>query len=393
MPKKLVPDNWLFGVVLALLGIGVVMVYSASAIVAAERFKDPYFFLKKQLFWGVVGSMVMLGVMTVDYRKWRPWIVPLLAISFILLVLVLIPPFGREINGTRRWLRLGPLSFQPTELAKIALVFYLAEFLDRRRKVLGTFVFGFLPPLVVVGALALLVVAQPDLGNSLAMVAMVFCMLYIAGASLKQMALVGALGVLPLAALAVMGTAYRLKRIFVFLDPWADPRGAGFQIIQSFLALAGGGLWGKGLGESKQKLFYLPEPHTDFIFAIIGEELGFIGATALMLFFGFLIWRGIRVGLRAPDAFASLLAIGLTSMLATQAIINLGVVVGLLPTKGLPLPLVSFGGSSLVMTMLSVGVLLNISQHSTWGPAMEKRSTLSGAGTRARVEFTATGAG
>lgn len=362
MPKKVSPDYWLFLVVLSLVGLGIVMVYSASAIIAADRVHDPYFFLKKQGLWAVIGLGVLWAAMVVDYRRWRGVIIPLLAVAFVLLVLVLIPPFGQEINGTRRWLRWGPFSFQPTELAKLALVLYLADFLARRQAVVGQFFQGFLPPLLVTGAMAGLILLQPDLGSSVALVAMVFCLLFLAGARLGQMLVVG-LAAVPVVILAISGASYRLKRILTFLDPWADPRGSGFQIIQSYLALGGGGLVGRGLGESKQKLFYLPEPHTDFIFAILGEELGFLGAVATVTLFGLLLWRGVRVGLRVADPFGALLALGLTVMLTTQALVNLGVVVGLLPTKGLPLPFVSSGGSSLVMAMLSVGVILNISQH------------------------------
>ncbi len=362
MPRKVSPDYVLFLVVLALLGLGIVMVYSASAILATERFRDPYFFLKKQCFWALLGLGVLWSVMTVDYRRWRPFVLPLLVGAFALLVLVLVPPFGHAINGTRRWLRWGPVSFQPTELAKLALVLYLADFLTRRQARIGSFVEGVLPPLLVTGAAAGLVLLQPDLGSSVALVAVVLCMLFLAGTRPQHMAVIG-LSAVPVVVVAVTGASYRLRRIFAFLDPWADPRGAGFQIIQSYLALGGGGLLGRGLGESKQKLFYLPEPHTDFVFAILGEELGFVGAVFTVGLFGLVLWRGIRVGLRVTDSFGALVAFGVTAMLSTQALVNLGVVVGLLPTKGLPLPLVSFGGSSLLIAMAGVGILLNISQH------------------------------
>lgn len=362
MPKKLVPDMWLFGAVVALVSIGVVMVYSAGALVAADRFRDPHFFLKKQLFWAVLGLGGLWATMTLNYRSLQRVVIPLLVLSLILLVLVLLPPFSQEINGTRRWLRWGPVSFQPAELAKFSLVVYLAAFLTRRREVVESFWLGLLPPLLVAGGMAALVLVQPDLGSSLTLVALVFCLLFLAGGRLKQMSLVAA-SALPLVAVAIYMTPYRLRRIMTFLDPWADPRGSGFQIIQSYLALGSGGLTGRGLGESKQKLFYLPEPHTDFIFAILGEELGLLGAVAVIGLFGLLFWRGIRVGLAAPDPFGTYLALGLTVLLACQTLINLGVVTGVLPTKGLPLPFVSFGGSALVMAMAAAGVLLNISQH------------------------------
>ncbi len=362
MPRKMSPDYWLFLVVLALLGLGVVMVYSASAILATDRFRDAHFFLKKQLFWAVLGLGVMWGVMAVDYRRWRPLVSPLLALAFVLLVLVLVPPFGQSINGTRRWLRWGPVSVQPTELAKLVLVVYLADFLARRQAVIDSLWRGVLPPLVVTGGVAGLVLLQPDLGSAVAIVGVVLCMIFVAGARLQHLGMIGGLAV-PVVALAVWMAPYRLRRILTFMDPWADPRGAGFQIIQSYLALGGGGLLGRGLGESKQKLFYLPEPHTDFIFAILGEELGFIGAIATVALFGLLLWRGIRIGLRVADPFGALLAFGVSALLINQAVVNLGVVVGLFPTKGLPLPFVSSGGSSLLVAMAAVGILLNISQR------------------------------
>jgi cell division protein FtsW len=362
MPRKMSPDYWLFLVVLALLGLGVVMVYSASAILATDRFRDAHFFLKKQLFWAVLGLGVMWGVMAVDYRRWRPLVSPLLALAFVLLVLVLVPPFGQSINGTRRWLRWGHFSVQPTELAKLVLVVYLADFLARRQAVIGSLWRGVVPPLVVTGGVAGLVLLQPDLGSALAIVGVVLCMIFVAGARLQHLGLIGGLAV-PVVALAVWAAPYRLRRILTFMDPWADPRGAGFQIIQSYLALGGGGLLGRGLGESKQKLFYLPEPHTDFIFAILGEELGFVGAVLTVVLFGLLLWRGIRIGLRVSDPFGALLAFGVSALLLNQAVVNLGVVVGLFPTKGLPLPFVSSGGSSLLVAMAAVGLLLNVSQR------------------------------
>ncbi|HEV8473861.1 MAG TPA: putative lipid II flippase FtsW [Methylomirabilota bacterium] len=362
MPRRLVPDLWLFGVAVVLLSAGVVMVYSASTIVAADRFHDPYFFLKKQLFWALIGAGAMWVALRVDYRWLERAVVPALIVAGVLLVLVLVPPIGQAINGTRRWIRLGPVSFQPAELAKLALVVYLAAFLARKRGDMDRFRTGTLPPLLVAGAMAALVLVQPDLGNCLTLIALTFGLLYLAGSPIKHLAWVAAPAV-PLIALAVWMAPYRMRRITAFIDPWADPRGSGFQIIQSWLALGNGGLLGQGIGGSRQKLFYLPESHTDFIFAILGEELGFVGGLAIVALFAVLIWRGLRVGLRAPDAFGAYLALGITVLLATQTLVNLGVVTGLLPTKGLPLPFISFGGSALLMTMLATGVLLNISQH------------------------------
>ena len=354
---------WLFGIAIVLLSAGVVMVYSASAIVAAERFHDPFFFLKKQLFWALLGAGCTVDgdprSTTAAWRSsWcRRWSWPSCCWSWCSC-----SPFGQSINGTRRWLRLGPVSFQPVELAKLALV-HLPGRVPRAE--------GRAARRVLARARAAArwwrdcwpgwSCAQPDLGNCLTLLALTFGLLFLAGRRARHLGLHpgrraaggGGLGHRP----------YRLRRIMAFLDPWQDPRGSGFQIIQSYLAIGGGGLFGRGIGESRQKLFYLPEAHTDFIFAIIGEELGFVGAVAVVALFAVLIWRGLRVGLRAPEPFGGYLALGITVLLATQTIVNLGVVTGLLPTKGLPLPFISSGGSALVVTMASTGVLLNISQH------------------------------
>ncbi|HEX5814772.1 MAG TPA: putative lipid II flippase FtsW [Methylomirabilota bacterium] len=361
MPRRLQPDMWLFGAAVVLLSAGVVMVYSASAIVAADRFHDPYFFLKRQLFWAVLGGAALWVALRVDYRLLEKAVLPALVVAGVLLVLVLVPPFGQAINGTRRWIRFGLVSFQPAELAKFALVLYLAAFLARRRGDLSEFRTGALPALAVAGLLAGLVLVQPDLGNCMTLIVVTFGLLYLAGSPARHLAWVAAPAV-PLVALAIWMAPYRLRRITAFVDPWSDPRGSGFQIIQSWLALGNGGLVGQGIGGSRQKLFYLPEAHTDFIFAVVGEELGFIGATAMVALFAVVVWRGLRIGLRAADPFGSYLALGLTVLLATQTLVNLGVVTGLLPTKGLPLPFISFGGSALLMTMVATGVLLNISQ-------------------------------
>jgi cell division protein FtsW len=362
MPRMLRPDWWLLGVAVVLVALGVVMVYSASAIVAAGRFDDPYLFLKKQLFWALLGGACLLGALHVDYRRLQTLGWPILVAVSALLVLVLVPPLGQPINGTWRWLRLGPLSIQPAELAKLALVIYLAAFLARHRQEVGDWRRSFLPPLAIAGGLAALILAQPDLGNSLTLITVTLALLFLAGSQVRHLLLLVAAAV-PLLGVAVLLAPYRLRRITTFMDPWSDPRGSGFQIIQSWLAMGSGGLFGRGIGESRQKLFYLPEAHTDFIFAVIGEELGFVGAGAVLVAFAILVWRGLRVGVRAPDAFGAYLALGITVLIATQTLVNLGVVTGLLPTKGLPLPFISFGGSALLTTMLATGLLLNVSQH------------------------------
>ncbi|PYM75967.1 MAG: stage V sporulation protein E [Candidatus Rokuibacteriota bacterium] len=337
MPRRLTPDLSLFGVVLALVSIGVVMVYSASAIMAADRFHDPGHFLKKQGVWAGLGMIALFAGLCFDYRRLQRLVAPLLVLSFALLVLVLVPPFGQEINGTRRWLRLGPVSFQPVELAKLSLLLYLASFLARRGEVVESFGRGLLPLLLMAGAMAGLTMLQPDMGNAVVLIVLTLALAYLGGARPAHMGLIAG-AALPLAAVAIAMKPYRLRRVAAFLNPWNDP-------------------------QSKQKLFYLPESHTDFIFAIIGEELGAMGALVVVGLFAVLIWRGLRIGLRAPEPFGAYLALGLTIMLATQTLVNLGVVTGLLPTKGLPLPFISFGGSALTMTLFSTGILLNISQH------------------------------
>jgi cell division protein FtsW len=362
MPKKLVPDMWLLGAAVLLLSIGVVMVYSASAIVAADRFRDPYYFLKKQLVWAALGGACLWAALRLDYRRLERWVLPLLALAAVLLVLVLVPPLGQAINGTRRWIRMGPVSFQPAELAKLALVVFLAAFVARRREAIGDAWRGFVPPLAVAGALAGLVILQPDLGNAVTLLALTFAVLFLAGSRTRHLGYVAAAAA-PLIVVAIALAPYRLRRIMAFVDPWQDPRGDGFQIIQSWLAIGSGGLLGRGIGDSRQKLFYLPEAHTDFIFAVIAEEVGLAGALAVLALFALVVWRGLRIGLRAPDVFGAYLALGITVLLATQTLVNLGVVTGLLPTKGLPLPFISFGGSALLVTMAATGILLNISQH------------------------------
>src|SRR3989442_5542761 len=289
MPRKLAPDIWLFGVAVVLLSAGVVMVYSASAIVAADRFHDPYFFLKKQIFWALLGAACLWVAIRVDYRRLEAFVLPLLIFAGILLVLVLVSPFGQAINGTRRWIRLGPVSFQPAELAKLALVVYLAAFLAKKRDSLDDFRQGLLPPLPGAGTLGALVLAQPDLGNCRTPIALTFALLFLAGGRLGHLGLILAPAV-PLIAIAIWAAPYRLRRITAFLDPWSDPRGSGFQIIQSWLAFGNGGVLGQGIGASKQKLFYLPEAQPDFIFSIVGEELGFLGAAGGVSPFRGVLW-------------------------------------------------------------------------------------------------------
>jgi len=344
-----------------LLSFGLVMGTSASAAIALEQFQDPYYYLKRQLVFAVVGTLFLVAALRTDPQQWRKWVYPLLVLTFLALVVVLIPWIGREVGGARRWLRLGPVSLQPAELAKFTAILYTAHSLDKRGERIEDFTFGYMPNLVVLSLFFVLLLLEPDLGTALVLAIVVLSLLLVGGARLSHLVATGLMS-LPFLYVAIEGTAYRRRRILAFLDPWGDPQDSGFQLIQSFLAFGKGGFWGLGLGEGRQKLFYLPEPHTDFIFSVVGEELGFIGATAVVVLFAVLVWRGFRIAQRCREPFRRYLAFGVTLGIAVQALINMGVVMGMLPTKGLALPFVSMGGSSLVMNLMMVGILLNLSR-------------------------------
>jgi cell division protein FtsW len=337
------------------------MVYSASAVVALERFRQPYLFLTKQALWSVLGLAVLVVAMRVDYRTYKneAFIWCLIGAVTLMLVGVL---FSAPVNGTRRWFGVGGLGIQPSELAKIACVFFTALILERRMHRIDDLSYSLLPIGVIVGLVVALILLQPDFGTSVSLVMVVAVMIFAAGLHYRYF--VGlALAALPAIYLVLVAAPYRRRRLLAFWDPWADPLGDGFQIIQSLVAVGTGGVFGRGLMAGVQKLFYLPEPHTDFIYAVISEELGLVGATAILICFCVIAWRGLRISARAEDSFGSFVALGLTTMIAAQAFINISVVLGLMPTKGIPLPLVSFGGSSLLINLLGMGVLLNISQH------------------------------
>ena len=361
MARKLTSDKWLFLAALALICASVVMVYSASALMALERYQQPYFFLIKQIMWAALGVAVLSIVMRVDYRTYRNdrlvW--SLLAVAAILLIAVL---FSRPVNGARRWFAVSSFGIQPSELAKLAAVFFTALILERRRHRINELGYAIVPIAVIVGALTGLILLEPDFGTAVSLLAVVGVMVFAAGFSYRYL-LSGLLLALPALYVILISADYRRRRLLAFLDPWADPQGDGFHIIQSIIAVGTGGVLGKGLMNGVQKLFYLPEPHTDFIFAVISEEMGLLGASVVLLCFCVIAWRGLRTALRAPDGFGAFLALGITMMLVLQAFVNISVVLGLLPTKGIPLPLVSSGGSSLLINLLGVGVLLNISQH------------------------------
>jgi cell division protein FtsW len=351
----------LFGATLLLVCCSVVMVYSASAVLAMERFQQPYLFLTKQALWAALGLAMLAVTMRIDYRTYRneAFIWGLTGLVGILLVAVL---FSAPVNGTRRWFGVGGLGIQPSELAKLAAILFTALMLERRMHRINELSYSLPPVAIVTGGMILLILLQPDFGTSIALMAIVGVLIFSAGLHYKYL-VASVLFVVPALYVVLVSAPYRRQRLMAFWDPWADPLGAGFQIIQSEIAVGTGGLFGRGLMAGVQKLFYLPEPHTDFIYAVIGEELGLAGTTVILLCFCLIAWRGLRIALRAEDAFGSFVALGLTTMVAVQAFINMSMVLGLTPTKGIPLPLVSSGGSSLLINLLGIGVLLNISQH------------------------------
>ncbi len=344
-----------------LVGTGLIMVYSSSTILAMKSYGDFFFFVKRQLLWSVLGFTALWFLAHYPYSHLRKWVRPALFVSALLLVAVLVLSIGKTVGGARRWLSLGPISFQPAELLKIVLVLYLADTLARKGERITSFVQGVLPSLVILGGFSVLLLLQPDLGTAVIVIAVGIVMIYLAGARFAQLVSLG-LAALPVVFLLIYQVDYRRRRLDAFLDPWQEPLGKGFQLIQSYLALGSGGLWGRGLSESQQKLFYLPAPHTDFIFSIVGEELGFVGAFGLLLLFGFLIWKGLAIARRCSDDFGKLLAAGLTVLLGLQTVINLGVTTGLVPTKGITLPFISAGGSSLFFSLVAIGILLSISR-------------------------------
>jgi cell division protein FtsW len=360
--KKTTPDFVLVIVILSLLSIGLIMVYSASAVWADFRFDDSFYFAKRQLLFAVVGLVAMFFIMNVDYWTWRNWSKILLIICFILLIAVLIPGIGNVRNGSRSWIGVGAFSIQPSEFMKLAMIMFLAKYLTTNQKRITQFTKGFVPSLALVFLAFGLIMLQPDLGTGTVMVGTCMIMIFVAGAKISHFIGLGLVGVAGFVGL-ILAAPYRMDRITSYLDPWSDPLGTGFQIIQSLYAIGPGGLFGLGLGQSRQKFFYLPEPQTDFIYAILAEELGFIGGAFVLLLFALLLWRGIRVALNAPDLYGSFLAVGIISMIAVQVMINIGVVTGLIPVTGITLPFFSYGGSSLTLMLMAVGILLNISRY------------------------------
>ncbi|WP_027339303.1 putative lipid II flippase FtsW [Halonatronum saccharophilum] len=359
------PDFFMFFVLITLLGIGVVMVFSATSISAYQTYGDSFRFLKRQLGWSVVGVTTMLFVMKIDYHKYLKWAPKFLLLSIVLLIVLLIPGVGREVKGSTRWIVLGPLPpLQVSEVAKVAMVVYVARYISLKDQKMKKFWGGLLQPLVILGVVFGLIMLQPDLGTAVTIAGTIMVMFIAGGAKILHIGGLGSLAV-PGIFYMIITEPYRLRRLLSFLDPWEDPLGTGFHIIQSLYALGSGGLFGAGLGKSRQKFFYLPEPGTDFIFSVLGEELGFIGIFTVIALYFLFAWRGLQTALYAEDLFGSMLAVGITTMITLQAIINMAVVSGSMPVTGITLPFISYGGSSLVFMLIGVGILLNVSCYTT----------------------------
>ncbi len=353
-------DRVLIVLIAVLVIFGIMMVFSASSAVAYDENADAAFYLKKQLLWAVLGLTAMVAMMRIDYHLLRTYVYPIFLVSLCLLVLVLVPGVGKKINGARRWIDLMGFTFQPGELIKLTLVIYLSYSLTKKYEKIKTFTVGFVPHIILLLVVAALIMLEPDFGAAVTIGAIVIIMMFVAGTRFYYLAAT-VIAAVPVVYFCIVHSAYRMRRIMAFMDPWADPLDTGYHIIQSFLAFGSGGIVGAGLGEGTQKLFYLPFAYSDFIFAVIGEELGFIAVVAVIAAFGLLCMRGIRIAKRAPDLFGSYLAVGITALITIEVILNIGVVTGLLPTKGMTLPFISYGGSSLLTSLAAMGVLLNVS--------------------------------
>ncbi|MBF0384596.1 MAG: putative lipid II flippase FtsW [Candidatus Omnitrophica bacterium] len=348
-------------IVVILLSLGIVMIYSSSGVYARQTLGDSAYFLFRHLLFLSIGIMAMLFIMAMDYRRLQEYSKPMLIFIIILLILVLIPHIGKSTFGARRWFKLGPFGFQPSEFAKLAMLVYVADFLSRKKEKILSLWEGFIPIVCVMGLVCLLIVKEPDLGNSVLIAMITLIMIFIAGANIWHIVSLGLMAV-PALYYLVFRVPYRLARITAFWNPNEDIKGIGFQLYQSQIALGSGGFWGIGLGQSKQKLLYLPAAHTDFILSIIGEEMGLLGTLLVVILFAALIWQGARIAKRANNPFGYYLALGIVAMLGLQAVINIGVNIGALPTKGLPLPFISYGGSALIFNLMAIGLLLNISR-------------------------------
>ncbi len=352
-------DPVLLVVTVLLLGLGLLMVFSASYVMAGEQLGDQYYYLRRQALWAFLGLIGLFVFFKIDYKRLRKLSPAMVLVSFILLTMVYVPGLGLEINEARRWITLGSISIQPAEFTKIALVVFSAAFLSSRKVNLENFWSSSFIPLIITGSSFLFIVEQPDLGSALILIMAVLLLIFVAGTPMKYLWGL-ALSALPILIFFAIREPYRWERLTSFINPWSDPMGSGYHVIQSFYALGPGGWFGVGLGQSTQKFYYLPEPHNDFIFSVIGEELGFLGATAVLFLFLVLIWRGIIIALNAPDNFGSLLVVGIVGLIAFQVVINVGVVTGVLPVTGLNLPLISAGGSSLFFTLCGIGMVMSV---------------------------------
>jgi cell division protein FtsW len=363
MARKLAPDKWLFAATVGLALFGVVMVYSASAVLAQKENGNQFHYVLKQGVWVAIGFVVMLLAMQFNYQqlKNRRIVYALLILCTIGLVSVF--GFG-SVNGAHRWIKLPGANLQPSEISKLSLIIFLAYFLEKRAGEEGDFWRTFVPCGVVTGFLAALVVIEPDFGTAMMLVLIFTVVIFTAGARVRHLALAAAPALVVAAGLLIL-VPWRLKRLMTFLDPWADQQGGGFQVVQSLIAIGSGGTNGLGFAQGKQKMLFLPFAHSDFIFAVVGEELGLVGALAVVAVFALFLWRGVRTALLAPDRFGMLLSLGIVTSIVAQALFNISVVLSLVPTKGIPLPFISYGGSSLVPTLTAVGILLNVSQHAS----------------------------
>lgn len=391
MARKLYPDKWLFAATVGLALFGVVMVYSASAVMAQRDNGNQFHYVIKQGIWTTIGFIVMLATMQIDYKHLRNRRVVYGLLGLTTLLLISVFAFD-SVNGAHRWIKLKAFSIQPSELSKLALVIFLAYFLERRAGEERQFWMTFAPCAFVTAFFGCLVVIEPDLGTALMLGVVFLVMIYTAGARIKHLAIAAVPALVAVTGLLIF-VPFRIRRLITFLDPWADPQGSGFQVVQSLIAVGSGGTNGLGFAQGKQKMLFLPFAHSDFIFAVVGEELGLVGALAVVAVFALFLWRGMRTSLLAPDRFGMLLSLGLVTGIVAQALFNISVVLSMVPTKGIPLPFISYGGSSLVPTLAAVGILLNISQQSVGSIGKGLlRSLVTHAGRRLEQPRVATGA-
>jgi cell division protein FtsW len=357
------PSLFLLINILALISIGIIMIYSSSAFYAEKNFGSPYYFIIRQLAALVVGIVMLRIAIKLPYENYKKLTPILMILTLLFMLIVLVPGIGRQVGGARRWIRFFGIGFQPSEILKLTLIIWVAGFLNRKKELLGYFSRGLLPSFLVTGIFCFLLLLQPDFGTAALICITLLLMIFAAGG--KTFHMIGSLvGIATMGVFLVFSNVYRMRRVTGFLDPWADPLDSGFQLVQSFIAFGTGGIFGRNLGNSRQKLFFLPEGHTDFIFSILAEETGFIGILLVIILVSLLMLKGLEISLHCPDDFGRNLAFGITSLIFLQTVFHIGVVIGLLPTKGIPLPFISYGGSSLVLCMFMVGILINISNVS-----------------------------